>query len=151
MAFQKDSDWEPNRCCMLERESPQNPPRRCEHVFCSQSVLQCCILSVLLSHPLLSSLPRLPVSGLIIDYTAKAVIVFPCVWCVVWLKTKLMGSTSNADGRPAGWPVSPFWPQLIESWPVKMLIYNPKRTQTLPLADIMHMSEGVGLRARAGS
>lgn len=144
MAFQKYSDSEPNHCCMLYREFPlrQNPSRSCEHFFCSACLSVCCIMSLLLSHPFLPT----PCLLVIIDYTAKAVIVCPCVWWVVWIKTELMGSTLNVltveelVGQWVHSDLSSSRDNQSKCW--RRLIYDPKWTQMLPSADIMHMSEG---------
>lgn len=143
MAFRKDSDSEPSHRCTLEREFPLqlNPPRRCEPFYCSLSFSVLRDVSATLTTP---SPPRLPVSWLIIDYTAKAVIVRPWFWWVVWMKTELMESTWNAlmvEELVGRWVNSSSSrdDQSICWW---RLISNPQRTLTLPHANITHMSEG---------
>lgn len=150
MAFQNDFDQEPNRCCTLKREFSfrQNPPRRCEHFLLSVHPSACYIMSLPVLYPLPTSLPLspwLPVYWLIIDYTMGAVIVCLCVWWVVWIKTKLMGSTSNTlmveelIGQWVHSDLSLLRNEQSKGW--WRLIYNKKWTQLLPLADIMQMSQ----------
>lgn len=100
-----------------------------------------------LSQPLPPYLP--PTSCLLIDYWLYREgrdCVPVCVWWVVCMKTELMGSTSNAltveelVGQWVHFDLSSSRDDQSKCW--CRLIYNPERTQTLPLADIMHMSKG---------